>query len=98
MTELWRSPDEKPGEEPVMVITKSNHGGKERIHRVAGMWIERFTEEAGAEEWAEYNEEKDEYYLPEGWYEQQLYNSDDCAYWLISDEVVAWMPLPRYEP
>ena len=40
---------------------------------------------------AEYSEEKYEYYLKEGWYEQ---NQHDEICWMV-DGVTHWMPLPE---
>lgn len=52
----------------------------------------RFTVEDDNEyEAAEYNEEKDEYYLKEGWYE---YNEHEEVHWKIDFLITHWMPLP----
>ena len=42
-------------------------------------------------EFWEYNEEKDEYYLPEWWYECNEYEEINYR---VSDTVTHWMPLP----
>ena len=42
----------------------------------------------------EYDEETDEYYLPEGWWEA-INNWDDYSFVAIGDFVTHWMPLPE---
>ena len=42
----------------------------------------------------EYNEEDDEYYMPEGWWEV-IKNWDDYSCVAIGDFVTHWMPLPQ---
>ena len=42
----------------------------------------------------EYDEERDEYYYPEGWYEK-VYNCDDFCGLSIADNVTHWQPLPE---
>ena len=43
---------------------------------------------------AEYDEETDEYYIPEGWWEV-IKNWDDYSCVAIADFVTHWMPLPE---
>ena len=43
---------------------------------------------------AEYDEETDEYYFPEGWWEV-IKNWDDYSSVAISDFVTHWMPMPE---
>lgn len=43
---------------------------------------------------AEYDEETDNYYFPEGWWER-IHNWDDYNYVAIEDFVTHWMPLPE---
>lgn len=45
-------------------------------------------------EWGIYDEEKDGYKIPQGWWESSHYIHDD-HYNNIDDEVTHWMPLPR---
>lgn len=44
------------------------------------------------EDWAEYDDAKDEYFCPEGWYEK---NEHEEQNWSVDTPVVAWMELPR---
>lgn len=46
-------------------------------------------------EWGEYDEEKDKYRIPEGWWESNHYSSMDSYNNHIDDEVTHWMPLPK---
>lgn len=43
---------------------------------------------------AEYDEETDEYYFPEGWWED-IKNWDEYGCVAIGDTVTHWMPLPK---
>ena len=43
---------------------------------------------------ADYDEETDTYYYPEGWWER-IHNWDDYSYVAIADFVTHWMPLPE---
>lgn len=45
-----------------------------------------------SEDWFDYDEEKDIYWTPEGWYEFQ--EMSDINYY-IDDEITHWMPLPE---
>ena len=43
----------------------------------------------------EYDEERDTYIIPEGWWEYKHYNGDDEHNHTIDDFVTHWMPLPE---
>lgn len=61
---------------------------------VRAMWVPKFTEDAGFNnDWCEYNELDDTYYLPEGWYERQSH-SGDALVWHIDCGVTDWRGLP----
>lgn len=51
-------------------------------------WVFNDFESLGA-----YDEEHDDYKIPEGWWEYTIYNDDEGNY-PISDFVTHWMPLP----
>lgn len=57
------------------------------------VWYDRYTEEIWGDEFeaGEYCEEKDSYFIREGWYE---FNQYDEVHWAVSQEVTHWMPLP----
>ena len=61
-------------------------------------WYPRFTEECGEDEFeaGEYCEEKDEYFVREGWYEHNQYEE---VHWNVSETVTHWagIPLPPVE-
>lgn len=42
-----------------------------------------------------YDEETDQYLIPEGWWEYRHYNPDDVYNNCIDDIVTGWMPLPE---
>lgn len=43
----------------------------------------------------DYDEERDIYLVPEGWWEYRHYNPDDVYNNVVDDEVTHWMPLPE---
>jgi hypothetical protein len=75
---------------PVIVAAKD--GNRKVILRAA--WIPKHFEDGGNYDGdCDYDEEKDAYYWPEGWYE---WNDCDETHWNIDGEVVAWMLLPEF--
>jgi len=59
-----------------------------------GCHVAKFEEETSHEDFYDYNEADDTYYIPEGWYEA-ISNWDEWAMVVISEGVVThWMPLP----
>lgn len=48
-------------------------------------------------DWGTYDEEQDDYRIPEGWWEYRHFNPDDVYNNLIDRPVVGWMPLPPKE-
>lgn len=65
---------------------------------IRAVWYDRFTEEDNynENEATEYCEEKDAYFVREGWYE---FNQCDEVNWAITDTVTHWaeIPLPPVE-
>lgn len=59
-------------------------------------WIPAKTKEAFGDEldFAEYDEETDENYWPEGWYER-VHNWGDYTHVMIEDRVIAWCEMPE---
>lgn len=43
----------------------------------------------------DYDEEKDQYIISEGWWEYRHYNPEDVANNFVEDTVTHWMPLPE---
>ena len=67
-----------------------NEYDKDRIIRA--YYAPRFTIElSGEDDCYEYNEDDDEYFLPEGWYETNEFEETN---WHVSAEITHWMPLP----
>lgn len=83
----------KPGK-PVLVFGK-NESGKERILRA--IWVPKFhMNDEDFEEFRgdlDYNEEKDMFYWPEGWYE---WNEHEETHWQISFPITHYRNLPLY--
>lgn len=48
-------------------------------------------------DWGTYDEERDAYRIPEGWWEYRHFNPDDVYNNRIDRPVVGWMPLPPKE-
>lgn len=42
-----------------------------------------------------YDEDRDTYIIPEGWWEDKVYNPDDVYNYPVDDVVTHWMPLPE---
>ena len=76
---------------PVITFGVNNYGKKRTLRAV---WVPRFFLESDGEyfDYVDYNEEKDEYYWPEGWYERNEY---DEVNWHVDHEVTHWQPLPE---
>ena len=77
---------------PVIVYVQNVNGNSTR--RLRAVYAEKFTLECVPEEmddFAEYDENTDTYWLPEGWYEWNEY--EDCHFH-IEATVTHWMPLP----
>ena len=69
--------------------------GAGKVRRIRAAWVAAKSSEASLEsEIAEYDEDADCYYDPEGWYEQ-IDNWDDySAVAVYQGEITHWMPLP----
>ncbi len=90
----WISVEERlPGLGPncfVLATYRTNYG-KPRV--VRAYFAPKHTIECNGDEteFADYSEEDDCYYVPEGWYEC---NAHEETNWLIDEVVTHWMPLP----
>lgn len=47
--------------------------------------------------WGTYDEERDDYKIPKGWWEYRHFNTDEVCNNQIDRPVVGWMPLPPKE-
>lgn len=83
----------------VLPCCERRYRGKSLLYRYIcdGQYIAKHTETVGyiADDIAtEYDEETDEFYLPEGFYER-INNWDEYSSVVISDSVTHWMPMPE---
>lgn len=86
--------DAMPDSGKKVLATYKNSLGNDRI--IVGNFVERFTEETGVDDdWFEYSEETDEYYLPAGWYEQQDNWDEYGSIFVNEGEITHWSPLPK---
>lgn len=87
-------------EERVLVCAESRCAGKVYKHVVAAMhedgtvYLEESKWSFGDLECLNYDEDKDDYKIPKGWWEYTIYNDEEGNY-PIDDTVTHWMPLPQ---
>lgn len=88
----WVSVNERMPEPMKDVLICQKYGATGPTVQVVGKWIPALTEEAGADcdDWHEYDEATDEYYVPEGWYE----NHEFALIHMPKQTVTHWMALP----
>ena len=88
----WRPVSEKPEKGQEVIISYVDCYGN-RV-RSMGSYVSRFNESAEYDDDSvcEYCEEKDEYYLLEGWYEST--NNSEYDSWLLKEKVDMWLPIP----
>lgn len=84
--------DAKSGK-PVLVYYLNSYQ-KSRV--VKACWVPKYTEES-SEDHAEYCEEKDNYYSPEGWYELIDNWGDYSSVAICEGEPTHYMPLPKFD-
>lgn len=89
--EKWISVEKEMPKTGVPVIAYGiNENGKSR--RLKAYFAPKFSIDADCFEGdADYCEEKDEYFLPEGWYEQNEYEDIN---WYVGLKITHWQPLP----
>lgn len=92
----WISVEDKLPPNNRSVLIRQETGYNDNKCTVVGQYVRQYELESSFDDgdWAEYSEEKDEYFCPEGWYEQQI-NWDDYAFIHINEKVTHWMPLPE---
>lgn len=103
MIPAWRNPDKDPPkvEEEVLILFQNVVGGYgiTTAHYENGNVLSEeskfFWEDLP--DWGTYDEERDDYRIPEGWWEYRYFNPDDVYNNLIDRPVVGWMPLPPKE-
>ena len=91
----WRPAEEVlPDKGQSVFAHYKNSLGKDRI--VRAKYLRRYQEEAYGDDldFAEYSEEHDENFWPEGWYEQIDNWGDYSAVAVVEGEIDKWLPLP----
>ena len=89
--EKWISVEDRLPETGIPVIIYGiNDYGKGR--RLRAFYAPKFSIDADSYEGdADYSEEKNEYFIPEGWYEQNEYEDTN---WYVGFKPTHWQPLP----
>ena len=100
MIPAWRDPDKDPPkvETEVLILYRNEIDGYEittahyedgNVFLQDSVW---YWEDLP--DWGTYDEERDDYKIPEGWWEYRHFNPDDVYNNQIDRPVVGWMPLP----
>lgn len=96
----WRDPDKDPPkvETEVLILYRNDIDGYSitTAHYEDGSV---FSQDSAwywedLPDWGTYDEERDDYKIPEGWWEYRHFNPDDVYNNKIDCPVVGWMPLP----
>ena len=94
-----------PVETEVFIVAKRKYrGGEVRYITTTAMYEDgTVLENDSCWRWedieGEWDEENDCYIIPEGWWENRHYNTDEVYNNAVDDEVVAWHKLPQpYQP
>ena len=99
----WRNPETDPPkvEEDVLILFKTACGGYgiTTAHYEDGTVLSQksafYWEDLP--DWGTYDEERDDYKIPKGWWEYRHFNPDEVYNNQIDRPVVGWMPLPPKE-
>lgn len=102
MIPAWRDPGKDPPkvETEVLVLYRCNgYLGITTAHYENGNVFSEDSEWNWEDlsDWGTYDEERDDYRIPEGWWEYRHFNPDDVYNNKIDCPVVGWMPLPPEE-
>lgn len=97
---VWRDPETDPPkvEAEVLVLYRYNgYMGITTAHYEDGNVFSQDSEWNWEDlpDWGTYDEERDDYRIPEGWWEYRHFNPDDVYNNKIDCAVVGWMPLPE---
>lgn len=90
MEQKWQPIETHPKNNKRCLLYTWNNLRKPRT--ITATYIAKFTEQTD-EEYGEYSDKLDDYFLPEGWYET-IDNWDDCCFVEVRDIITHWIPLP----
>lgn len=98
----WRNPETDPPKvetEVLVLYRRDDYLGITTAHYEDGNVFSQDSEWVWEDfyEWGTYDEERDDYRIPEGWWEYRHFNPDDVYNNEIDCSVVGWMPLPPKE-
>lgn len=99
----WRDPDKDPPkvETEVLILYRNDIDGYciTTAHYEDGSIFLQDSEWywESLPDWATYDEERDDYKIPKGWWEYRHFNPDEVYNNQIDRPVVGWMPLPPKE-
>ena len=77
---------------PVIALGKNGAG---KVRRIRACYVPKYFMEDDDDSFsgdADYNEDNDTFYWPEGWYE---WNEMEETHWLVDFEITHWTPLPE---
>ena len=102
MFPAWRDPDKDPPKvetEVLILYRRYDYLGITTAHYEDGNVFSEDSEWNWEDlpDWGTYDEERDDYRIPEGWWEYRHFNPDDVYNNQIDCPVVGWMPLPPKE-
>lgn len=96
----WRDPDKDPPkvETEVLILYRNEIDGYEitTAHYEDGSVFLQDSVWCWEDlpDWGTYDEERDDYKIPKGWWEYRHFNPDDVYNNRVDSPVVGWMPLP----
>lgn len=98
----WRNPETDPPKvetEVLVLYRRYDYLGITTAHYEDGNVFSQDSEWNWEDlpDWGTYDEERDDYRIPEGWWEYRHFNPDDVYNNKIDCTVVGWMPLPPKE-
>lgn len=70
------------------IATAIHENGKQLSEESCWVWTDIW-------EYGRYDEEHDDYFVPEGWWESRCFTPDDVYNCMVDCEVTHWMPMPE---
>lgn len=75
----------------VIVRIKSNSMNFDNSDFMIAHYIPKFMEEYhGEDNWCDYDESRDMWFVKEGWYASTTYIGDDISSYFIDEEIIEW--------